>query len=121
VALLGVAAGLHGVADDGVLIDANQAGGLADAAVLLEVLEDGQGLGVRQAGAEQSSTLALREAPLTGSADEHTAAVRAIVEADAEIVSAAQAVVGAVGVLATKTAEVVHERVLKVETMVVKS
>ena len=110
VALLGVPASLHGVADDGVFIDADQACRLADAAILLKVMEDGEGLGVRQAGAEQGSAFAFGEALLAGSADEHAAAVRAVVEADAEVVPAAQAVVRAVGVLTAEAAEGVHER-----------
>lgn len=41
---MGVFARPEGVADDGVFIDTRQAGGLADAAAVLEVGEDGQGL-----------------------------------------------------------------------------
>jgi len=44
VGLLGVPAGLEGQADDGVLVDAREAAGLADADALLEVGEDGDGL-----------------------------------------------------------------------------
>jgi hypothetical protein len=43
VGVVGVAAGLEGVAADGVLVDADEAAGLADTAPLLEVLEDGDG------------------------------------------------------------------------------
>src|SRR5262245_8886947 len=105
-----MAAGLHGVADDGVLIDAGQACGLADAAALLEVLEDGQGLGVGQARAEQGAALALGEALLAAAADEHAALVLAIAEADAEVVPPAQAIVTAIGVLTAEVVEVVHEQ-----------
>jgi hypothetical protein len=114
VGLLRVRAGLDGVADDGVFIDAGQAGGLADAAPLSEVLEDGQGLGVGQARAEQGGAGPLGEAPLAGATDEHAAAVLAVAEADAEVIPAAHAVVGAVGVLAAEAAEVVHARDPKV-------
>jgi len=44
---LGVPAGLGGVADDGVFINAREAGRLPDATAVVEVLEDGQGSGVR--------------------------------------------------------------------------
>ena len=121
-ALLGVVAGLYRVADHGVLIDAHQACRLANAAVLLEVLEDGQGLGVGQAGAEQGGALALGETLLAGPADQHPAAMLTVGEADAEVVPAAQAVVRAGGVLAAEAAEVVHERGPKVDkNAVVKS
>src|SRR5438270_2910140 len=59
VGVFGMGAGPQGVADDCVLIDAGQAGRLADAAAVLEVLEDGQGPVVVQAGAKQGGALAL--------------------------------------------------------------
>jgi hypothetical protein len=114
VGLLGVPARLHDVADDGIFIDACQACGLADAATFLEVLEDGQGPGLRQAGAEQGGAFALGEAPLAGAADEHAAPVFAVAEADAEVVAATQAVVGTGRVLAAEAAEIVHDKVPKV-------
>jgi hypothetical protein len=111
VGLLGVLPGAEGVANDGVLIDARQAGGLTDATTVLEVLEDGHGLLVFQAGAEEGTALALREALLAGAADQHPALFeRAIAEADAEVVVTTQPVVGAVGVLAAKQTQVVHGR-----------
>jgi hypothetical protein len=111
VSLLGVGAGPQGVADDGVFIDAGEAGGLADATAVLEVLEDGEGLALREAGGEQGGAFALGEAGLAGAADEHPALLAAAVaEADAEVVAAAQSEVSAVGVLAAEEAEVVHGR-----------
>ena len=100
--LLGVLAGGFGQADDGVLIDAHQAGRLADATAFLEVTEDIESLVVGQAGAEQGGALALGEAVLAGATGEHAQAVFAVVEADAEVALTAQAVIGAVGVLATE-------------------
>jgi hypothetical protein len=85
----GVPAGLQGVADDGVLIDADEAGGLSNAAAFVEVVEDGEGLVVGEAGAEQGGAFALGEAPLAGAAGEHPAPVRAVAEAGAEVVLAA--------------------------------
>jgi hypothetical protein len=111
VAVLGVGARPQGVADDRVFIDAGQPCGLTDAAAVLEVLEDGEGLILGEAGAEEGTPFALREACLAGAAGEHPAlSAGAITEADAEVVTAAQAIVGAVRVLAAKEAEVVHGR-----------
>jgi hypothetical protein len=108
VAVVGVLAGPQGVADDRVLIDPRQAGGLAHAAAVLEVLEDGQGLGVGQANAEEGGALALGEALLAGAAGEHPAAVAAVVEADAEVALAAQTVVLTVGVLTAEQVQLIH-------------
>jgi hypothetical protein len=79
----------QGVAHDGVFIDARQACGLADATALLEVGEDGEGLGLREPGGEEGGALALGETGLAGAADEQaTLLARAIAEADAEVVTA---------------------------------
>jgi hypothetical protein len=111
VGLPGVRARPQGVADDGVLIDAGQAGGLADTAAVLEVLKDGQGAVLGQAGAEQGGALALAEALLAGAAGEHAvAAALAVTEGDAQVASATQAVVGTLGVLAAESVKVFHER-----------
>ena len=105
-----MSAGLEGVADDRVLIDAGQAGGLADAAAVLEVLEDGEGFVVGQSCAEQGGALALGEALLAGAASEHAAVVLAVTEGDAEVAPAAQAVVGALGILAAEQVKFFHDR-----------
>ena len=68
--LLGVAAGLEAEADDGVLVDADQAAGLADAAAVGQVPQDRDGLVAGQAGVEQGRALALGEAGLAGAAAE---------------------------------------------------
>ena len=109
VGLLGVGAGLEGVANDGVLIDARQASGLPDATTVLEVLEDGNGFVVGQSCAEQGGALALGEAPLAGAAGEHAALLLAVAEGDAEVALAAQAVVRALGVLTAEEVKVFHE------------
>jgi hypothetical protein len=109
VGLSGVPAGLEGVADDGVLIDARQAGGLADAAAVLEVLEDGEGFVVGQSCAEQGGAFTLGEALLAGAAGEHAALPGAVAEGNAEIVLATQAVVRALGILAAEQIKVFHE------------
>jgi hypothetical protein len=110
VAVPGVGPGPQGVADDRVFIDPDEASGLPDAATLVQVLEDGEGSVVSQACAEQGSAFALGEAPLAGATREHAALAFAIAEADAEIAAAAEAVVGASGVLTAEEVEVFHEQ-----------
>src|SRR5262245_37865474 len=52
VEVVGVAAGLHGQADDGVLVHPRQAAGLADAHAFVEVGQDGEGFRLGQAAVE---------------------------------------------------------------------
>ena len=80
------------------------------AAAVLEVLEDGQGFVVRQSGAEQGAALAFGEAALAGAAGEQAALLLAVAKGDAEVAVTAQAVVGALGVLAAEAIKVFHER-----------
>src|SRR5689334_6369573 len=114
VELLGVVAGPQGVADDGVLADADQPAGLADADALLEVGQDRGGLVGGQAAAEERGALALGEAGLAGAAVQQAAPLLAVAAAGGEVAVAALAVVGAVGVLAAEAAQVViHGGVLR--------
>ena len=53
--------------------------------------------------------LCVRRSVLAGAAGEHAALVRAVAEADAEVALAAQAVVGALGVLTAEEVKVFHE------------
>src|SRR5262249_28138106 len=108
VAVLSVFAGPVGVADDGVLIDPRQAGGLPHPTAVLQVAQDVEGPGVGQADAEEGRALALGEAFLTGAAGEHPALLGPIAEADAEVALATQAIVLAVGVLAAEQVQLVH-------------
>ena len=108
VQLLGVFAGPLAVADDGVIIDADQAPGLADATALDEVVQDGLDFLRGQAAVEQGGALAFAEAGLAGTAGEHAALlVLAVAEGDTEVVAAALAVIGARGVLAAEAVEVI--------------
>src|SRR5262249_1933296 len=114
VSVVGMGAGPQGVAHDGVFIDARQARGLADATAVLEVGEDSEGLVLRKPSGEQGGAFALGERWRTGAADEQAALLAgAVAEADAEVVTAPQAVIGAVRVLAAEQAEVVHEKGLR--------
>ena len=101
---LGVLAGQQGQPGDGVLVDPDQPGGLADAAALGEVLQDRQDLVVRELGVEQRRPLELGEPGLAGVAVEQAVVGLAEVVADREVAGAAPAVVGAVGVLAAEAA-----------------
>jgi hypothetical protein len=102
----GVLAGQEAVADDGVLVDADEATGLADAATLGDVGKDGDDLVLRESGVEQGGALAFGEAFLTGAAGQHAASLRAVAEADAEVAQSPLAVVGAVGVLTAEAGQV---------------
>jgi hypothetical protein len=111
VELPGVLAGGPGQPPDGVLIDARQACGLAGAAAVGEASQGGQQLATRQAGAEQRRALAFGEAVLAGAAVEQAVLLGdAVAGTDGQVVLAAPAVQGAVGVLAAEAAEVVHAR-----------
>jgi hypothetical protein len=103
-----VLTGAEAVADDRVLVDADQAAGLADATALGDVVQDGKDLVGGQAGVEQGRALALGEAGLARLAVEQAAPVAAVVAADGEVAVAAPAEVGAIGVLAAEEAQVVH-------------
>jgi hypothetical protein len=102
-------AGAQGQAGDGVLADADQAGGLADAAAVGEVGQDGQEFVLWQVGCEQGCALALGEAGAAGGAvKEAVRVIAAVAHADRESAGMASAVVGAVGVEAAEAAEVVQ-------------
>src|SRR6266545_2849692 len=108
VELVGVVAGAQAVADDGILADAGEARGLADAAALGQVVQHGHGLVRGQAGVEQRGALALGEAGLAGAAVQQPAPLAPIVSADGEVAVAALPVVRALGILAAEAAQVLH-------------
>jgi len=107
--LVGVLAGDQGQSHHGVLVDSDQATGLPHPTTLLQMLEHGQGFVIGEFAAVQGRAFALREAFLTGAAGEDTAfLVGAVVEADAEVVQSAAAVVRALRILAAEGFQVVH-------------
>jgi hypothetical protein len=110
VELLGVGAGPEAITDDGVLADAGQACGLADAAPLGDVVQDGDRLVFREAAVEEGGALTFGEAGLAGAAIEEAAGLPAVVAADGQVALAAATEVRAVGVVAAENAEVVHSR-----------
>jgi hypothetical protein len=110
VELLGVGAGQPAEAGDGGPADAGQPPGLAGAAAVGDVGQDGLRLLRREPGVEQRGALALGEASLAGPAVEQAALVGAVAGADGQVAGPAPAVVRAVRLEATETAEVVHGR-----------
>jgi hypothetical protein len=107
--VVGVLPGGAGQSDDGVAVDADEPPGGADAAALVEVLEDGVGLLLGQVAAVQRRALALGEAGPAGVAVE-LAGLLVLAEsaADREVTGAASAVERAVRILAAEAGEVVH-------------
>ena len=96
-------AGLGQVAGHGVLVHLDQAAGGPGPAALAEVLEDGQGLLVGQAGVFQDGPLALGEGPLAGAAvDQADASGLAAPAAEVEVFTASDTGLGALGILATE-------------------
>ena len=90
-------------------MDADEPSGGADAAALVEVLEDGVGLLRGQVAAVERRALAFGEAGPAGVAVELTELlVLAESAADREVTGAALAVERAVGILAAEAGEVVH-------------
>ena len=101
--------GDDGQAYDGVFVDTDQACRLSHATTLVQMGEDRDGLILGEFAVEQWGAFAFREAVLAGTAGQHPALLgRAIVEADAQVVEVAVAVVWAVGVLTTELFQVVH-------------
>jgi hypothetical protein len=105
----GVSTGHGGQPHHRVLVDPHQATGLADATIFLEVVQDGDGFVRGELAMEQGDPLALGEPLLTGAAGQHPPlTVRAITEANPQVVQAAAAVIGTGGVLAAEDFQVVH-------------
>jgi hypothetical protein len=111
VALTGVLAGPQGIADNRVFIDPAQAGGLANAAAILEVPENSERPLVGESRGEEGGAFAFGETDLAGAAGEHAALLAgAIAETDAEVTLATEAIIGTVRVLTTEEVKVFHEQ-----------
>jgi hypothetical protein len=101
--------GAAAIVADGVGMDVDQSGRLADTTALVDVLQDREDLLLRQAGAIQRCALAFGEAVPAGAAIKQAKlAVLAESAGDGEISGAATSEVGAVGIQATKLREIVH-------------
>jgi hypothetical protein len=101
--------GDNGQADDRVFVDPDESCGLTHPTTLLEVLEDADGFLFREFAMEQGCAFAFGEALLTGAASQKaTLLLRAIAEADAQVLRPPSAIVFAFGVLAAEVFQVVH-------------
>ena len=90
-------------------MDADEPLGLADAAALGDVLQHGDGLLRREVGAEQRGALSLGEPVSAGAAaEESDRRGFAVVAADGEVSPAANPTIGALGIQAAESREVVH-------------
>jgi hypothetical protein len=99
----GMLAGLAGVACHGVAVDSHEPLGLADAAAFGDVFQDGGGLLPGQVGMEQRGPLAFGETTATGpTAEEADRVVLAVMAADGEVLSAPEAMIGAIGIQAAE-------------------
>jgi hypothetical protein len=94
--------GQQAVAGNGVLVHADQPAGLADAATLGDVGEDGDDFLLWQVAVEEGSAFALGKAGLAGLAIEQAALLGAVVAADGEVAVAAFAVVQTIRMLAAE-------------------
>jgi hypothetical protein len=105
----GVLTGGAGVAADGIGMDLDQPSRLEDAAALGDMFEDRGDLVLRQMGAVQRGALALGEPGAAGAAVEQ-AILAGLAESvgDGEVSGAASGEVGASGIQATESREVVH-------------
>jgi hypothetical protein len=108
VEVLGLLSSKQTVANNGVFIDADQAGGLTDAATLGQVMQDGKDLVFGQTGIEQRGAFAFGEAILARAAIEEASLRQSIVTADGQVAVAAFTEVRAVRVETAENAEVVH-------------
>ena len=98
-----------GQSADGVGVDADEAPCGANAAALVEVLEDGEGLLLGEMAVEEGRALALGEAVFAGAAVEQSDVVLfAVAGADRQVAGVATGIEGAVGVLTAEAREVVH-------------
>ena len=98
------------VAGDGVLAHTDKSAGLADAAALGDMGEEGENFVLRQVGVEQRSAFSLGKPGLAGLAIEQAALLGTVVSAHGEVAVAAFAVVQTTRILAAEDCEVVHDK-----------
>ena len=97
-----------GESADGVFVDADQASGLSNVVIVLEVSQHGEGCVVGEVALVQGSSLAFGEAFLAGAAGEGAALVVTLAEAEAEVIGTALTEKGGRGVESAKGSEVIH-------------
>jgi hypothetical protein len=100
---------LADVAGHRIAVDPHEPLGLANAASLGDVLEDGDGFLLGQVGMEQRRALAFGEPITAGATSEETdRVVLAVATADREVFSTSGPVIGALRIQATEAREVIH-------------
>jgi hypothetical protein len=97
-----------GQANDRIFVNTHEPSRLANATALLQVPQNRDSLVLGKSRGEQRGALAFGEAILAGAACQNPQLVATIVKADTQVVEAALAIVGAVGVEAAESCEVVH-------------
>jgi hypothetical protein len=107
VELLGLLARQQAQAGHGARVHADQAAGLAHAAALGDVVQDGHDLVGGQVAVEQGRALALGEAGLASLAAEEAALLGPVAHGHGQVAFAALAVVGAMPVLAAEGTQVI--------------
>jgi hypothetical protein len=110
VGLLGVVSGLADIASHRIAMDPHQPLGLADAAAVGDVLQDGDGLLLGQVRAEQGRALAFGEPDTARTASEEPdrRGGLAVVTGDGEVFAPSDAMIGALGIQAAEHGEVTH-------------
>jgi hypothetical protein len=104
-----VVASLAGLAGQGITLDSDQSFGLANAAPILKVLEDGGGLLLGQMRTEQLSALAIGEKIAARAAwEEAEPGLFAIATCDGEVFVPLNALIGTSGIQAAESKEVVR-------------
>jgi hypothetical protein len=119
VQIVGVLAGDSAQAADGVAIHLAEPAGLTHSAPFGDMLEDRFDLRRREPGVEEGRPLAFREAGLAGGAAEHASGLlRPVATGHGQISGPALAMLGAFGIQAAETGEVVHGAALLVQSSV---
>ena len=98
------------LAGDGVLAHTDKSAGLADAAALGDMGEEGENFVLRQVGIEQRSAFLVGKPGLAGLAIEQAALLGTVVSAHSEVAVAAFAVVQTIRILAAEACEVIHDK-----------
>ncbi len=97
-----------GQANNRIFVNTHEPSRLANATALLQVTQNRDGLVLEKFCGEERGALAFGEAFLAGAAGQNPQLVAAIAKADTQVLEAALAIVGAVGVEAAESCEVVH-------------
>jgi hypothetical protein len=107
--LAGVGAGDAGQSNDRVLVHPDEATGLSDPAILLQMPQHGDGFFLGEFAAVEGTAFAFGKAlPTSAASEDARGLVGSVAETDPQIIQTAAAVVVTVGVLTTEDFQVVH-------------